>query len=125
MTTKKATPESAEGRADPFLRPQILFVLVSLVFIAGFWIWFIFLRTPDAGADRELIEGRASGEIIAACNAAAAAAGVTAPFRPEDIRKQNRPLSAGVAPFVAALEVSRNGVACQWDGVNPARIFRP
>ncbi len=125
MTTEQSTSEKEDDPADPFLRPQLLFVIVSLVFIAGFWIWFIFLRAPDAGFERELIEGRARGEIIAACNAAATAGGVADPFRPEDVRKQNRPLSAGVAALVSALEISRNGVVCQWDGVNPARIFRP
>lgn len=125
MTTEKSTPEKESGYADPFLRPELLFVLVSLVFIAGFWIWFIFLRAPDDGVEKEFIEGRASSEIVAACNTAAIAAGLTGLFRPEDVRKQDLPLSAGVAAFVSALRVSRNGVDCQWDGVNPARILRP
>lgn len=125
MTPEKSTPETQDGSADPFLRPQLLFVLVSLIFIAGFWIWFIFMRVPDEEVEKELIEGRASGEIVAACNAATAAAGVSEPFRPEDVKTRKRPLAAGVAAFVSTLEVSRNGVACQWDGVNPARVFRP
>jgi hypothetical protein len=125
MTPEKSTPETEDGPADRFLRPQLLFVLVSLVFIAGFWIWFIFMRVPDEVVEKELIEGRASGEIVAACNAAATAAGVSEPFRPEDVKTHGRPLAAGVAAFVSALEVSRNGVACRWDGVNPARLFRP
>lgn len=124
MTPEKSTPETEGGTADPVLRPELLFVLVSLVFIAGFWIWFIFLRAPDEGVEKELIEGRARGEIVAACNAAATAAGVSDLFRSDDVKPQKRSLSAGVIAYVSALEVSRNGVDCQWDGVNPARISR-
>ena len=70
-------PENERGRAASVLRPEVVFLVASSLFIIGFWIWFLFLRAPTDGVEKEVIQGKATSEILAACNAAAAAAGLT------------------------------------------------
>lgn len=117
-------PESERSRAASVLRPEVVFLVASSLFIIGFWIWFLFLRAPTDGVEKEVIKGKATSEILAACNAAAAATGVGSLFGPEDVKTHKAPPPEGVSAFVSMLEVSKNGFACQWDGVNAAQVTR-
>ena len=118
-------PENERGRAASVLRPEVVFLIASSLFIIGFWIWFLFLRAPGDGVEKEVIQGKATSEILTACNAAAAAAtGVGSLFGPEDVKTHKAPPPEGVSALVSMLEVSNNGFACRWDGINAAQVTR-
>ena len=117
-------PENERDRAASVLRPEVVFLVASSLFIIGFWIWFLFLRAPTDGVEKEVIQGKATSEILAACNAAATTAGVSILFGTEDVKTHKTPPSEGVSALVSTLEVSKNGFACHWDGVNAAQVTR-
>ena len=118
-------PENERDCAASVLRPEVVFLVASSLFIIGFWIWFLFLRAPGDGVEKEVIQGKATSEILTACNAAAAAAtGVGSLFGPEDVKTHKAPPPEGVSALVSMLEVSKNGFACRWDGINAAQVTR-
>jgi hypothetical protein len=104
------------------LHAQFFVLVLCALFVIGFWIWFLFLRAPVIDIEKEAIQSRAIGEILAACNAAGAVKGIAEIFRPEDILTNITPPLEGVSAFVTTLGVSRNGINCHWDGINPARV---
>ena len=112
---------------DPLLmiilkRPDIMFLAISSLFVLCFWIWFLLLRSPVVDVEKDAIEGRAIGEMLAACNAATTIEGIGEIFRKDDVKTNNTRLQEGVSAFVTILEISRNGLACHWDGVHPAQL---
>ena len=117
-------PENERGRAASALRPEVVFLVASSLFIIGFWIWFLFLRAPVDGVEKEVIQGKATSEILAACNAVAATAGADSLFGPEDVKTHKAPPPEGVSALVSTLEVSKHGFACRWDGINAAQVTR-
>ena len=116
--------EKERGHAASALRPEVVFLVASSLFIIGFWIWFLFLRAPVDGVEKEVIQGKATSEILAACNAAATTAGAGSLFGPEDVKPHKAPPPEGVSALVSTLEVSKNGFACRWDGINAAQVTR-
>ena len=124
VTLDNSPPKPDEAPLRFLLRPAYLFTGLSILFVIGFWIWFFFVRMPIADADMKAIQGRAIGEILAACNATILSDGGVAQFLPGDIATRPNPPGDAVSPFVSILEVRRNGFLCQWDGVNPAQVMR-
>ena len=124
MTSDNSRPKPDEAPLRFLLRPAYLFTGLSILFVIGFWIWFFFVRTPMADADKNAIQGRAIGEILTECNATIPVDSGIAQFLPDDIATRPNPPGDGVSPFVSILEVRRNGFVCQWDGVNSAQVTR-
>lgn len=124
MNPDNSSPKPDVGPVRFLLRPEYLFAGLSILFFIGFWVWFFFLRNPLTDADKNAIQGRAIGEILAACNAIIPPDDPVTQFQPRDITTRANPLSDGVSPFVSILELKRNGLVCQWDGVNPAQVTR-
>lgn len=124
MSPDDLTPENERGGAAFALRPEVVFFCVSSLFIVSFWIWFLFMRSPTDGVEKAVIQGKAAGEILAVCNAAATMTALESLFDTEDVKIQKSPPQEGVSAMVSTLEVSKNGFSCRWDGINPARIMR-
>lgn len=124
MSLDDLTPENERGCAVFALRPEVVFFVLSSLFIGFFWIWFLFLRSPTDGVEKEVIHGKAVGEILAVCNAAAAMADLESLFDKNDVKIQKSPPLEGVSAMVSMLEVSKNGFACRWDGINAATVMR-
>lgn len=123
MPLDDSTHDSEKNGSALIRRPEIIFLIVSSIFIVGCWIWFLFFRSPVEGVEKEVIQGKATSEILTVCNAAAIAAGVDNLFRPEDVKIHKAP-PEGVSALVSTLEVSRNDVVCHWDGISAAQVTR-
>jgi hypothetical protein len=98
-------------------------VLMALVAVALLAAWFLFPREEEGTAAR--IEGRARLDLIDACNQAAAAVGMTAPFVARDIaaiRLEKTDAQSGVVALVSVFEARRDGLRCRWNGIDPATI---
>lgn len=122
MSLDDLTPENERGCTVFALRPEVVFFVLSSLFIGFFWIWFLFLRSPTDGVEKEAIHGKAVGEILAVCNAAMA--NQESLFDKNDVKIQKSPPLEGVSAMVSMLEVSKNGFACRWDGINAATVMR-
>ena len=105
---------------------RFVILLTALIGIIAFWAWFlIFKETPDNKISH-LLEGRAKGEIVDACNRAAVEAGRQERFDPSDVRIEKlneKTLQSGVITMVSILNVVHDGAQCRWDGEGPARIY--
>jgi hypothetical protein len=121
MSLDDLTPENERGCTVFALRPEVVFFVLSSLFIGFFWIWFLFLRSPTDGVEKEVIHGKAVGEILAVCNAAMA--NQESVFDKNDVKIQKSPPLEGVSAMVSMLEVSKNGFACRWDGINAATVM--
>ena len=84
MSPDDLTPENERGGAAFALRPEVVFFCVSSLFIVSFWIWFLFMRSPTDGVEKAVIQGKAVGEILAVCNAAATMTALESLFDTED-----------------------------------------
>ncbi|MFM8646535.1 MAG: hypothetical protein ACKOB7_01920 [Methylocystis sp.] len=105
---------------------RLVILLTALLGIFAFWAWFlIFKETPDNKISH-LLEGRAKGEIVDACNHAAAEAGRSERFDPRDVRIEKlneKTLQSGVVTMVSILTVVHENAQCRWDGEGPAHIY--
>jgi hypothetical protein len=99
-----------------------LLVAVAVI-LALFLAWRLVPREEEAVAP---IARRARLDLLAACNQAAEASGVTVRFAPQDIaaRVETVEAESGVAALVSVFEARRDGLVCKWDGVDPATLMR-
>lgn len=119
-----SSPGDQDARSNNRMRPEILFIALTSMFLICFWIWFLFLRPPAVNSFKQLIQNKAIKEILSACNEALISEGGMEYFRQEDIEVNPYQTVEGVSPFVTTLRASRNGLACRWDGVNPVIVTR-
>lgn len=97
-------------------------VLLALAAVATLLIWL--LVPKDEIRPLAPIEGRARGDLLEACNQAAAAAGRPERFSPADVTTRVEEVGAqgGVVALVSVLEARRGGLICRWNGADAATI---
>lgn len=104
---------------------RFVILLTALLGIIAFWAWFLIFQETSDNKISHLLEGRAKGEIVDACNRAAAQAGRPERFDPHDVRIEKfneKTLQSGVITMVSVLNVLHEGTQCRWDGEGPAQI---
>lgn len=119
-----SSPEDHDTQPNNRMRPELVFIGLTTLFLICFWIWFLLLRPPAVDPLKQAIQKKAIEEILSACNAALVINGKEEYFHRKDIEiNADQPVD-GVSPFVTMLSASRNGLACRWDGVNPVILTR-
>ena len=105
---------------------RFVILLTALLGIFAFWAWFLIFKEPPDNKISHLLEGRAKGEIVDACNRAATEAGRPERFDSRDVRIEKlneKTLQSGVITFVSILNVVHESAQCRWDGEGPAQIY--
>ena len=105
---------------------RFVILLTALLGIFAFWAWFLIFKETTDNKISHLLEGRAKGEIVEACNRAAAEAGRPERFDPSDVRIEKlneKTLQSGVITMVSILNVFHDGAHCRWDSEGPAQIY--
>jgi hypothetical protein len=101
-----------------------LLLIIGLA-LAALMAWRLWPSREEAA--RTHIESRAREEIVAACNAAAEAAGLGVRFDVADVAAPARDVvetRSGVALLASVLRARREGTTCAWDGIEAATLTR-